>query len=121
MTNARKIEIVTRYINGETPEELGKAYGVSADIIRHVLTHIYKRRPSGKRIDEKSSALPHLARWINETGHTGAWLASRMGISKQQVSHYFRGLSQVKPWRKAQICEITGLTMEQAFGPRKEA
>lgn len=121
MTKEQKIDLVTRYINGENINELAAAFSINPGAVRYTLTHIYQPRRKGRLIDVENSALPNLARWLNDNGYSEVWLAKRLGISKQQVSHYFTGTSRVMPWQKAQICEVTGLTMAEAFGERKEA
>ena len=116
MTNTQKIELVTRYLSGETIEELAAAFHVNTAAIRYNLTHIYKTKKCGRKIDIENCALPTLAKWLNDNGYSEAWLASRMGVTKQTVSHYIQGICKVVPKRRTQICNITGLKMQQAFG-----
>lgn len=58
MTKQQKIELVTRYLNGETPEELAQAFNVCAATIRYNLTHIYQPRPAGRKINVDECASP---------------------------------------------------------------
>lgn len=121
MTKSAKIELVTRYINGETPEELADAFETTVPVVRHTLTHIYKPRRSGRKINVNECEFPALARWLNENGYSGAWLAMRLGVSKQMVHNYLHGYSKIVPRRRRQICAITGLSEEQVFERWKEA
>ena len=44
-----------------------------------------------------------------------------MGVTRQMVSNYLHGKNSITRRRRIQICTITGLTEEQAFGTGKEA
>lgn len=121
MTIDRKVEIVSRHIRGESPEQLAKAFELTPEYIRDMLRHVYNGRVRGRKLKPERCEYPVLAGWICDNGLCGAWLAEKMGISKQQVNNYLHGRVNIPPSRRNQIAEITGMSEAELFEHRKGA
>lgn len=115
MTKAQKIDLVTRYLNGETLEELAERFGATPEAIRYNLRNIYQPRHSGRHIDIETCVHPKLARWLNDNGYSGAWLAERIGVTKTSMHYYLHGVIKIPNRRKLDICAVTKQLPEQLF------
>lgn len=120
MTESKKIELVVDYMKGALLEEVAEKYGISVAAARYTLQHVYKRRRSGRRINVDDCVYPKLARWLNESGLSAAWLADRLGVTKQAMHHYLHGEIKIPEHRKKEICAVTRLSYKQAFGKEAE-
>ena len=121
MTKARRIDLVVRYLKGATVPELSKRFGIAETRVVYTLKNIYVRRNPGRHIHAEECVYPGLARWLISHEVNCAWLAERMGVTRQMVGNYLHGKNNITKRRRIQICAITGLTEEQAFGDGKEA
>mgnify|MGYP003299319424 CR=1 FL=1 len=115
MTKTQKIDLVTRYINGETPEELAERFGTTVQAILYNLRNIYQPRHSGRRINPETCVHPKLANWLNANGYSGAWLAERIGVTKASMHYYLHGVVKIPRRRQLDICAVTKLLPEQLF------
>ncbi len=115
MTKAQKLDLVTRYINGETPEELAERFELSVQAILYNLRNIYQPRHSGRHINPDDCVHPKLARWLNDNGYSGAWLAERIGVTKTTMHYYLHGVVNIPKRRRLDICAVIKLLPEQLF------
>ena len=115
MKNEHIVELVRRHLNGETVPELAKAFETTENAIRYNLTHIFKKRRSGRRIEPDTCVYPNLAKWLMDNDYSGAWLADRIGVSKQQMSYYLHGYTNCPVRRQEQISAVIGIDRSWLF------